>query len=45
MNTHKIIINSKINEILAVDSNYINSEITTLKSIEILLKKNTKKII
>jgi len=41
MNTHKIIINSKINEILAVDSNDINSEIITRKSIEILLKKNT----
>jgi len=41
MSTHKIKINSKINEILAVDSNDINSEITTRKSIEILLKKNT----
>ncbi len=41
MNTHKIIINSKINEILAVDSDDINLEITTRKSIEILLRKNT----
>ena len=41
MNTHKIKINSEINEILAGDSESINLEINAQKLVEILLKKNT----
>ena len=42
MNTHKIEINFKINEILAVDSNSDIIEIKNLKQLEIILKQNIK---
>ena len=42
MNTHKIEINFKINEILAVDSKSDIIEIKNLKQLEIILKQNIK---
>jgi hypothetical protein len=42
MNTHKIEINFKINEILAVDSNSDIIEIKNLKQLEIILRQNIK---
>jgi hypothetical protein len=42
MNTHKIEINFKINEILAVDSNSDIIEIKNLKQLEMILKQNIK---
>ena len=42
MYTHKIEINFKINEILAVDSNSDIIEIKNLKQLEIILRQNIK---